>query len=270
MSRKISLAYLTLPGIEPVEQIKIAAKAGYDFVSLRTIPMGQQGEPQVHLEKDPELFNQIKATLKETNMKVLDIELVRIKEDVPTDFRGAFEKAAELGAKEVLSSIWTTDYKFAVEQYKKVCAQAAEFGLNMNFEFPAVSGVKTLEDTLKLQEQVGAPNLKVLMDMLYCNWDGLDKEIEMIKKAGPERFGVIHLCDCPKNYAEMEKVVVMREAREYCGKGVIDLAKILKALPANNCSIELPNKKYIEQYGQYGHAKNCLDNARAVFAKAGL
>jgi len=92
MSRKISLAYLTLPGIEPVEQIKIAAKAGYDFVSLRTIPMGQEGEPQVHLEKDPELFEKIKATLKETNMKVLDIELVRIKEDLPADFRGALRR----------------------------------------------------------------------------------------------------------------------------------------------------------------------------------
>ena len=270
MSRKISLAYLTLPGVEPVEQIKIAAKAGYDFVSLRTIPMGQEGEPQVHLEKDPELFEKIKATLKETNMKVLDIELVRIKEDLPADFRGAFEKAAELGVKEVLSSIWTTDYEFAVKQYKNICKQAQEFGLNMNFEFPAVSGVKTLADTLMLQEKIDAPNLKVLMDMLYCNWDGIDKEIEMIKKAGPERFGVIHLCDCPNNWADSEKVVTMRGNREYCGKGIIDLPKILKALPANNCSIESPNFAYIEKYGQLGHAKNCLDNARAMFAKAGL
>ena len=270
MSRKISLAYLTLPGIEPVEQIKIAAKAGYDFVSIRTIPMGQEGEPQVHLEKDPALFEQIKATLKETNMQVLDIELVRIKEDVVSEYQGAFEKAAELGATDVLSSIWTEDHKFAIEEYKKVCKQAKEFGLTVNFEFPAISGVRTLEKALEIQEQIGAPNLKLLMDMLYCNWDGIDKEIEMIKKAGPERFGVIHLCDCPKDWADSEKVVTMRGNREYCGKGIIDLPKILKALPANNCSIESPNFAYIKEYGQLGHAKNCLDNARAMFTKAGL
>ena len=56
MSRQFSLAYLTTPGIDPVEQIKVAKQAGYDYVSLRTIPMGQEGEPQVHLENDPALM----------------------------------------------------------------------------------------------------------------------------------------------------------------------------------------------------------------------
>ena len=37
MARKFSLAYLTIPGVDPVSQIKIAKEAGYDFVSLRTI-----------------------------------------------------------------------------------------------------------------------------------------------------------------------------------------------------------------------------------------
>ena len=35
MTRKFSLAYLTIPGTHPVDQIRIAAEAGYDFVSLR-------------------------------------------------------------------------------------------------------------------------------------------------------------------------------------------------------------------------------------------
>ena len=40
MSRKISLAYLTLPGIEPVEQIKIAAKAGYVYLDVYQVKNG--------------------------------------------------------------------------------------------------------------------------------------------------------------------------------------------------------------------------------------
>ena len=40
MERKFSLAYLTIPGVNPFDQIRIAAEAGYDYVSLRTIPMG--------------------------------------------------------------------------------------------------------------------------------------------------------------------------------------------------------------------------------------
>ena len=46
MKRKYSLAYLTIPGVDPVEQIKIAKECGYDYVSLRTIPMHLPGEPE--------------------------------------------------------------------------------------------------------------------------------------------------------------------------------------------------------------------------------
>lgn len=56
MATQFSLAYLTIPGIDPVEQIKIARDAGYDCVSLRTIPMGLCDEPQVCLENNPQLF----------------------------------------------------------------------------------------------------------------------------------------------------------------------------------------------------------------------
>ena len=48
------------------------------------------------------------------------------------------------------------------------------------------------------------------------------------------------------------------------------LEDLLKALPANTCSIELPNTKYIAEYGGAGHAKRCLDHAKAVFKRIGL
>lgn len=102
MTRKISLAYLTVPGMDPLAQVKMASKAGYDYVSLRTIPMGQAGEPQVHLENNPGLFASIQVALEETSLQPLDIELVRVKEDLPRDYRGAFECAAKLGFTDVL------------------------------------------------------------------------------------------------------------------------------------------------------------------------
>lgn len=268
MKRKFSLAYLTLPGVDPLTQIQIAGEAGYDCVSLRTIPMGLPGEPQICLEKNPQLFKEIKAELKNTGLKLFDIELVRIREDLPKDFRKAFECGAELGATDVLSSVWTKDRGFVVERYGSICEQAKEFGLTVNLEFPIVSGVTTLAETIAIQEQVNAPNLKLLMDMIYCHWDGVTGEI--IKKLSPDRFGVIHLCDCPKDPQGLEIPQIVREAREYCGEGVADLEGILKALPANTCSIELPNIKYIAEYGEAGHAKRCLSHAKELFEKIGL
>ena len=193
MSRQFSLAYLTTPGVDPVEQIKIAAQAGYDYVSLRTIPMGQEGEPQVHLEDDPGLTEQVRRSLKDCGMKLFDIELVRIREDLPGDYRAAFEKGAELGAAQVLTSVWTKDRSFAF------CEQAAQFGLTLNLEFPIVSELTSMKEALELQEKVGAPNLKILMDMIYVHKTGITPED--IRAVDLSRFGVIHLCDWPAETA---------------------------------------------------------------------
>lgn len=265
MKRKISLAYLTVPGILPVDQIHLAAELGYDYVSLRTIPMGQPGEPQICLERDPELAARLKQTLKECEMKLLDIELVRIREDLPVDYRRVFECGAELGAAEVLSSVWTENESFAADAYGKICEQAAEYGMNVNVEFPIVSGIKTFKKAVRIQDQVKAKNLKLLMDIIYCHWDKVTPE--MIAEYEPERFGLIHLCDCPKEWKATELVNVVREGREYCGLGEAKLFDLLKALPANPCSIELPNQRYLELYGSKGHAENCLKHAKEVLEK---
>ena len=52
MKRKYSLAYLTIPGADPVEQIKIAKEVSATITySLRTIPMRLPGEPEFLLEQ---------------------------------------------------------------------------------------------------------------------------------------------------------------------------------------------------------------------------
>lgn len=268
MPRQFSLAYLTTPGIDPVEQIKLAKDAGYDYVSLRTIPMGQEGEPQVHLENDPALMDQVRKTLKDCGMKLFDIELLRIREDLPDDYRAAFEKGAELGATQVLTSVWTKDRGLAVDRYGAFCEQAAQFGLTLNLEFPIVSELTSMREAIALQDKVGAPNLKILMDMIYVHKTGVTPED--IKAVDPGRFGVIHLCDWPADMAGRELVEVVRGGRAYCGEGVVDLKGILKALPENVCAIELPNLREIDARGRAGHAARCLETAKAYFAANGL
>ena len=121
MSRKFSLAYLTIPGTAPVDQIRIAKEAGYDFVSLRTIPMHLPGEPEFLLHKDAKLFEETRQALKEYDMPVMDIELARVRPDLDiNEYDPAFEKAAELGATDVLGSIWTRDKAYYIDQMAKI------------------------------------------------------------------------------------------------------------------------------------------------------
>lgn len=267
MPREFSLAYLTLSGIDPLEQIRIAGETGYDYVSLRTIPMGLPGEPQVVLEKDPQMFRAIRQQLESCRVKLLDIELVRIREDLTDDYRGAFECGAMLGAKHVLSSVWTKDFDFAAERYAKICDQAAEFGLDVNMEFPIVSCMTSFQETVQMQKRVGKPNLKVFVDTLYAHWDELTAED--ILSLPEENYGIIHLCDCPQTAAGGIRSIV-REGRAYCGLGQANLVEMLRALPKHPCSIELPNLENKEIYGPQGHAQMCLVAAKALFAQHGL
>lgn len=121
MARAFSLAYLTIPGTNPMDQIKIARDTGYDYVSLRTIPMHLPGEPEFLLHKDNELFEATKKALKEFDIPLMDIELARVRPDLDIkEYDPAFEVAAELGATDVLGSVWTRDRAYYIEQVGRI------------------------------------------------------------------------------------------------------------------------------------------------------
>ena len=93
--------------------IYIAARAGYDYVSIRTIHLDLPGEPNYALTDNPQMLKQTKQALASTGLRVHDIELARVYEGVhPTRYLPAMEVAAELGAKAVLSSIWGGERDF--------------------------------------------------------------------------------------------------------------------------------------------------------------
>ena len=115
MALEFSLAHLTVLGCAPPEMIYIAARAGYDYVSIRPIYMGLPGEPNYALADNPEMLRATKRALADTGMKVHDIELARVYDDMhPTKYLPAMEVAAELGARAVLSSIWTPKREYAI------------------------------------------------------------------------------------------------------------------------------------------------------------
>jgi len=103
--------------------------------------------------------------------------------------------------------------------------------------------------------------------MIYVHLDKVTPEA--IKAVPAEKFGLIHLCDWPREF-DCEMVQIVRGGRAYCGEGAVDLPNLLKALPANPCSIELPNVQQIAELGREGHARRCLETAKACFAACGL
>ena len=278
MNRKFSLAYLTIPGTAPVDQIRIAAEAGYDTVSLRTIPMHLPNEPEFLMHKDASLLKATKAALQETGMKLMDIELARVRPDLDIDeYKPAFEKAAELGATDVLGSVWSRDKGYYRETVAKIADMAAEFGLCYNVEFLPWAGVRNLQEAITLMDDVKKDNLFIMVDTLHAGRAGVTAA--ELRRTDKKYFRFMHLCDGPAgpdgdpvldNIKDQLMLYTAREARFYVGQGVMDVAGMVGAIPGVPLSIELPNLKEMAARGALGHAAECLRTAKAYFEANGI
>lgn len=263
--KKFSLAYLTVAGCAPPEMTYIAARTGYDYVSLRLIPMGI-AEETAYLPEDRTLIKNTKAALKETGVKVLDLELARILTDVePKTYVPAMEVAAELGAKHVISSAWTTgltDRELIVERYAELCDLAAPFGLTVDLEFPSFSRLTNIREAADVINAVKRTNCGLLIDTLYFYFSRVSlQDLDMIPK---EWLHFMHICDTsaaiPATREDM--IHIARDERRYLGEGCIDFASILEHMPEIPYSIELPNLKRVKELGFEGHAQRCIETAK--------
>jgi sugar phosphate isomerase/epimerase len=242
----------------------IAARAGYDFISIRPILMGLQGEPDYALADNPAMMKQTKRALAETGVKLHDIELARIYDDMhPSKYLPAMEVAAELGGRALLSSIWTDEREYAIEKFGEVCDLARGFGLTVDLEYVPIAGVRSLADAVQVLKAVNRDNAGLMVDAHHFQRAG--DRVEDLDQLPREWLHFAHLCDAPAEIpAEREELIrIMREGRLYLGEGGIDVASILNHLPEMVYSIELPNLAHVRERGYAEHAFRCLETARA-------
>lgn len=267
MNRKYSISHLTALQLSPPELIYLADRVGFDYVSLRTICMGLGNEPDYTLSKNPYLFKMTRNALASTNITLLDIELARIYDgrDVRS-YERSLEIAAELGAKHVITSVWTDDKSYAVEQYDLLCGISQQYGLTVDLEYVPISNLTTLAAVVDVLHQVNQPNKGILIDIHHFH--RAQDRVEELAKLPTEWFNFIHLCDAseeiPDDLEEIRRV--LREERSYIGEGGIDVHSIVDALPNIPFSIELPHLKRLQELGPDQFAKNCLESAKRYFS----
>lgn len=265
MAKQYSLAYLTVNGCSPLEMIQIAARTGYDYVSLRLIPMGVPGEVPFRLDDREQIAN-IKMSLKETGIGVLDLELARIVEDVdPRSYLPAMEVAAELGARHVISSAWTEsrdNRNFVIDRYAEICVLAQPLGLTVSLEFPSFSRLTNLKEAAEIVGAANCSNSGILIDTLYFHFSEVG--IEELEVLPADWIHFMHICDAPTEIPDSRDGMVhaARDERLYFGEGCVDFSSIFKRIPQVPLSIELPHATRVREFGHEEHARRCLETAR--------
>ncbi len=266
-----SLSHLTLIGATPVELVYIAARVGYDAVSPRFIPIRVPGE---FLESplDKAQVQAFQTALATTGIKVLDIELARITEDIdPCSFEPALEIGGEIGAKHMIMSAWTNsrdDRDYLIDVYSQTCDLAMPYGLTVELEFPSFSRLRTLDEALDIVRASDRPNGGILVDTLYLHLSRVD--LGELLHVPSELLHMIHISDCLPGIADTQvgMIQLARDARLYPGEGWIDFNGIIERMPPVNYSIELPNRTRLAELGYEEHARRCLEHAKNSFGKS--
>ncbi len=269
MSYTFSLAHLTVLNAAPPEMVEIAARAGYDYVSLRLIPLRTPNEPQYRPDDAP-MIAATKRALKASGVGVLDLELACITRDrEPASYEKAFEVGAELGAKHVISSVWTketNDRAFIIDRFNELCDRAAPYGLTVNLEFPCFSRLKDLAQASDIVRAANRPNGGVLIDSLYFHFT--HATLAELRALPREWINFLHIADArlavPHSDDGMREIA--REERLYMGEGGVDFPTLLGAVPKVPLSLELPNAQRAKDLGLEGHARLCLQTARNYLA----
>lgn len=267
VKHEFSLAHLTVMGCPPPEMIYVAARAGYDYVSLRTIFMGLPGEPNYGLAHNPGLLAQTRRALESTGVRLHDIELARVKDGVdPRSYVPEFEVAAELGARAVLSSIWSPDRAFHLDTFGEICDLAKPFGLTVDLESVPIATIRDLAGAVDVLRTVRRDNAGLMIDTHHFH-RARDRAADLAALPR-EWFHFAQICDAPAEIpADRDEMIhVLREARLYLGEGGIDVADILRQIPSVPYSIELPHLQRAHELGYAEHAFRCLETAKAYLA----
>jgi len=228
----IGLAALTVLELPPPEQVMVAAQAGYDCVGLRLIPVPGQVLP---------LFDERETALRlaDTGLRVLDVEVFRLEQGTDVRvFEPAVAAAARLGATQLLTHGADAEEARLAELLGRFCELAARYGLAANIEPMPWVATSTVAQAKRLVAACGRANAAVLVDPIH--FFRADNRFEDLAGA---RMNYLQFCDAagPRPDDERELIRQARQDRRLPGEGDLDLAGLLRALPAGlPMTLEIP------------------------------
>jgi len=267
--RIFSLAALTVLELSPPDMVEVAARAGYSHVGLRTEPATPE-EYHFPLLRDPDLRRQTAARLRDTGVKVLDIEILRLKPaTLVADFEPHLAVGAEFGATELLVAGNDPDEQRLTDNFAALCDLAAKYGIHPHMEFMPWTDCKDFAQARRVVEGAGRANGCVLIDAFH--FDRSASRLEDIALLSPTRMRYAQLCDVigPRPDSMDEILRQARQERRFPGDGDCDLLGLLRGLPANiPLSLEIPTRQLLEQgISALQRAQMALDKTRSVLER---
>ena len=239
--RSLSLAALTMLDVPPPEQVRIAALTGYSHVGLRLLP-ATPDDPNYDMLGDTPTVRETLAALRDTGIRVSDVEIVRLTPDFSLDALQPFlETAARLEAQQVLVAGNDGEIRRSADNLARLAQAGEAYGLTMNLEPMPWTQMRTLANAQALIAASGQNNVGILVDAIHFWRAG--ESLDTLATLAPQQLNYMQLCDAPALIPTdtQELIYQARSARKVPGEGGLDLHGLMAALPPTlPVSLEVP------------------------------
>lgn len=239
--RPLGLAPLTCLELSPPEFIDCAACAGLDFVGLRLIP-ATPADPRYPMTLAGPLARATLERLKETGLRVMDVEIFRLTPQVDVRaFESVLELAQSFGASQALVAGQDDDWARLADRLSAFAELAGRFGIQANLEPMPWVAVDRLEAALEVIRRTGMQDVGVIIDALH--FDRAGTRLDVLASVPSSRLNYMQLCDAPAQ-RPLDHETMIRQARGerlMPGDGGLDLGGLLRTLPrVLPVSLEIP------------------------------
>jgi sugar phosphate isomerase/epimerase len=225
----------------PLDLIEAARDAGCDGVGLRLHP--SPNLPYYPVVGDPALIQQMKRSLEDAELSVLDIYTFYLEPQTRLDdFMPALALGAELGAGYALIQGADSDGPRLLENFVGFCKRARQFGLTASLEFVPQRDLATLAQALTLITESAQPNAAICVDPLHLARSGgtpadlHDIDLRLLPYL---QFSDGMLAPGEPDLTLAKRIGVGE--RRLPGRGMLPLVEFLEVMPDNvPLSVEVP------------------------------
>ena len=219
---------------------------------------------------DTPMIRAVESNLKATGIKVLDVEILRIKPDTRAiNWKPFFETGARLGASFVLVAGNDPDIHRLEDNYAELCEIAYPYGLSLCIEPMPWCDVSTVSQAGQVMHAINRQNAGVLVDPIhFFRAENSFSDIDALP-AGTLKY--CQMCDITKEVPEdMDGILYQaRNFRLSPGTGSADLTGLLKHLPGLPISIEACNADLALTMSPLDRARMYLEDMVHVLNAAG-
>ncbi len=245
------LSPTTLMRTPQVEFIKIAQEAGYDGIGIRLYASpGMTFHPIIG---DSKLEGEVRSALADSDLTVYDIFTCYLQEEMDFDaMKRAHEFGASLGAKYALVIGDDLEWNRMVDNFGRLCDNAAEVGVTCAIETPVnVRVLNSLPRILKLIEECGREN--AVMNIGPAQYYRSGGTPAMLRDVDPRLMPYGQLDDCD----------TMIPMGAYCmpGDGDVPLTELLDVMP-EGIPLNVHYHHRDQRYDDLSWATHVLDGSR--------